>query len=134
MESADFVFDNGVSVTLKMGSAGFIFDNLEAEIDDLEGISFAFDMVQTAETEERKGKECKSSSSLSSPWKITLVVESSDTVAGVMVKVQGKEGFPLIQQSLEFDSKLQLEGSSTSPDCNIQEATLYLALPLRCGQ
>lgn len=55
----------------------------------------------------------------------TLEVEPTDTIENVKVKIEDKEGIPLILQNLAFDGK-HLENSRTLLECNIQNnSTLY---------
>ena len=55
--------------------------------------------------------------------KITLELESSDTIRGVKDKIQVKAGIPQDQQRLIYDSE-QLEDNRTVADYKIQNESL----------
>ncbi|KAL5102088.1 hypothetical protein RYX36_006415 [Vicia faba] len=61
---------------------------------------------------------------------ITLMVESSDTIANVKERILEKEGFPVHKQHLHFDSQ-QLDDSQSLASYNIKEMSiLHLTLCL----
>ena len=61
--------------------------------------------------------------------KITLDVDSSDTINTVKQKIEEKEGFPTRYQRLVIVGGILLPNDSTLADCNIQkESTIHLVL------